>query len=66
MALGVPAVCGVVGHLGAHVLAEAQAVVADTNLGEEEVDAGNEVAKGLVVDDALCAAGVSALRERNV
>ncbi|GKT53876.1 hypothetical protein ColTof3_01215 [Colletotrichum tofieldiae] len=56
--LGVPAVGGVVGHLVLHVLAEADLGHVDTNLLQEEVDAGEEVAEGLVVDD-LVAHGVA-------
>ncbi|GKT46694.1 uncharacterized protein ColSpa_06875 [Colletotrichum spaethianum] len=56
--LGVPAVGGVVGHLVLHVLAEADLGHVDTNLLQEEVDAGDEVAKRLVVDD-LIAHGVA-------
>ncbi|KAF3806253.1 putative glycine--tRNA ligase [Colletotrichum gloeosporioides] len=51
--LGVPAVGGVVGHLIGHVLAEADLCHVDTDLGQEQVDAGEEVAEGLVVDDLV-------------
>jgi hypothetical protein len=51
--LGVPAVGGVVSHLVRHVLAETEAVGVDTDLGEEEEDASNEVTESLVVDHAL-------------
>ena len=51
--LGVPAVAGVVRHLVGHVLAEAQALGVHADLQQEQLDAGNEVAQGLVGDRAL-------------
>lgn len=67
--LGVPAVGGVVRHLVRHVLAEAQAGGVDADRHEELVDARDEVAERLVVDDALVErnggeAGGSAREER--
>jgi hypothetical protein len=51
--LSVPAVGGVVGHLVRHVLTESETSRVDADGGEEEVDSGDEVAEGLVVDDLL-------------
>ena len=52
-ALGVPAVTGVVGHLVAHVLAEAEPGWIHADLDQEEVDASHEVTQHPVGDDAL-------------
>ena len=51
--LGIPAVAGVMGHLVGHVLTETNAVGVDTDLGQEHVDADQEVAQSLVVDNLL-------------
>jgi hypothetical protein len=40
-------------HFIVHVLTESETFTLDTNLGQEEVDTGNKVTKGLVVDDFL-------------
>jgi hypothetical protein len=47
--LGVPAVCGVMGHLVGHVLPEADLLGVDTNLEQELLDTGKEVSERLVV-----------------
>lgn len=52
--LGVPAVLGIMRHLGRQVLAEPQPRLVNAQLREEEVRARNEVAQGLVVHNALC------------
>ena len=41
------------GHLVAAVLPEAQLVLLDADLAQEQVDAAQKVAERLVVDDAL-------------
>lgn len=50
---GVPAVGSVVGHLVRHVLSETKSRGVDADRHEEREDSGDEVAEGLVVDDAL-------------
>jgi len=51
--LGIPAVGGVVSHLVGHVLTEAHFGVVDTEFEEEVLDAHDEVAQGLVVNDLV-------------
>lgn len=53
MDLGVPTVAGVVSHFIRHVLSKSELLFLDTALGQEEVNSGNEVAQGLVVDQTL-------------
>ena len=46
--LSIPAVAGIVSHLIGHVLSEPQSAVVNSNLDEEELDPGHEVAQGLI------------------
>ena len=50
--LSIPAVLGVVSHLVGHVLTETELCEVNTNLGQEELDTGEEVTQSLVVDEA--------------
>jgi len=51
--LSIPAVSSVMGHLVSHVLTETELGKINTQLLKEEVDASQEVAESLVVNDAL-------------
>jgi hypothetical protein len=52
--LGIPAVLGVMRHLGRQMLAEPQPRLVNAQFREEEVRARNEVAQRFIVHNALC------------
>jgi len=53
LALCVPAIAGVVGHLVVHVLAETDLILGQTHFGQVEIDPTDEVAQDGIVDHTL-------------